>query len=837
MAMCRITRLRFVVILILVFSMIPTLAQDSFQDVVEMSIEVGFDSFFRPNEWTPVRVQVKNNGNSITGRLVIRPETSGTVVGNAFSTPIDLPSGAEKSATINIQARTFPDSIRVELIDDEGFIHTSKEANLSDLQQQDQLYAVVTGASTAPISLSGVHIGGFEAEQASWDVSNVPDNGIALQSLDMMMLINIDSDSLSTAQRSAIQSWVKGGGHLIVTGGPSAQSTALAFRDILPFVPDGSQSIDDLSALAIYGGDYQTKLDERTIIATGELQAGADVLAESADGLPLLVRQDWGAGIIDYLVADPTLEPFVSWDNISQLWLTLIASRSPQPVWTEGFTRPNYGAESIANLPGVDLLPPIQTLCMFLFAYILLIGPVNYLILSRFNRNGWGWFTIPIVIALFTGIAWTVGFSLRGSEIIVSRTTVVQSWSDADSAQMNQFVGVLSPRRATYSLTVPEGHFLGVTGATASNSFFSTTAVQTSTEIQQGTNFGAYDFTIDGGIFANFIVSGDVPRPDISGAMTLSYDISDNGRMLSGLQGIIRNESDFTLRDAVIVGEHIVYHLEDDFAPDDLLTFDREDLKMDVSDHPPQPNLLEYVVSPLNINISPFTRSTGGSSIADIQGERFLRSRAFAEANSIEDKQFAREQSFLASFMIDQFDTTARGTKVYLIGWRDEWNHDLDVANTSWNAVDTTLYIIELDVTVEVPSQTATLTSENFTWMTIDRVGITDEGTEDFNLYETQSVEYRFSPLPELVMTEVDKLEVLVDRGGGYAQSLEVELLNWQTDEYDLFTFRDGDLLEFDEPQKYLGSHNEVQVRLYYVQGAGTAKVRKIRITQTGRYS
>jgi len=836
MAMCRLTRLRFIVILVLIFSMIPTLAQDNFQDVVEMSIEVGFDSFFRPNEWTPVRVQVKNNGNSLTGRLVIRPETSGTVIGNAFSTPIDLPSGSEKSAIINIQARTFPDSIRVELIDDEGFIHTSKEAGLIDLQPQDQLYAVVTGATTAPISLSGVHIGGFEAEQAVWDVSNIPDNGIALQSLDMMMLINIDSDNLSTAQRSAIQSWVKSGGHLIVTGGPSAQSTALAFRDILPLVPDDSQSIDDLNALAIYSGDYQTNLDERTVIATGELQADAYILAEQ-DGLPLLTRREWGAGIVDYLVADPTLEPLVGWDNLSQLWLTMLASRPPQPVWTDGFTRPEYGAESIANLPGVDLLPPIQTLCMFLIAYIILIGPLNYLILSRFNRNGWGWVTIPIVIALFTGIAWTVGFNLRGSEIIVSRTTVVQSWANTDSAQMNQFVGVLSPRRATYSLTVPEGHFLGVTGATASNSFFSTTAVQTATEIQQGTNFGAYDFTIDGGIFANFIVSGDVPRPDISGSMTLRYDIAESGRMIGGLQGIVRNESDFTLRDAVIVGEHIVYPLDEDFAPDDLVTFNREDLMMEIADHPPQPNLLEYVVSPLNMNASPFTRSTSGASISDIQGERFLRSRAFAEASTLQEKQFAREQAFLASFMIDQFDTTARGTKAYLIGWRDEWERDLNVADTNWNSIDTTLYIIELDVTVEVPTETATLTSENFTWMTVDRVGVMNNGTEDFNLFETQLVEYRFSPFPDLVMSEVDHLVVHVDRGGGYAQSLEVELLNWQTQEYDVFTFRDGDLLEFDNPQPYLGSNNEVQVRLYYVQGAGTAKVRRIRVTQTGRYS
>ena len=836
MAMRRLKRLILALIWVLGLSFVPAFAQDSFQDVIELSIEVGFDSFFRPNEWTPVRVQAKNNGDSVTGRLVIRPETSGIVVGNAFSTPIDLPAGGEKSAIINIQARTFPDSLRVELIDDDGFIHTSKEATLIDLQQQDQLYAVVTGATTTPISLAGVHIGGYEAEQALWDVSNIPDNGIALGSLDMMMLINIDSESLSTSQRGAIRSWVESGGHLVVTGGSSAQSTAFAFADILPLVPNDSQSVDDLSALARYSGDFVTRLEDRTVIAIGELHDDAQVLVE-ADGIPLLVRRELGAGLIDYLVADPTLEPLASWENLSQLWIAMLASRPPQPVWTEGFTRPEWGAEAIANLPGVDLLPPIQTLCLFLALYIILIGPINFLILSRMNRSGWGWFTIPIVIVIFTGIAWTVGFNLRGSEIIVSRTTVVQSWADTDTAKMNQFVGILSPRRSTYSIRVPEGHFLGVTGSANPNSLFASNTVQTATEIQQGTSFSANDFTIDGGIFANFIVAGDVPRPQIGGSLTLSYDIAESGRMFGGYQGVIRNDSDFALRDAIIVANNMVHRLEDNFEPGELVTLDRENLITDLKNDPAQPNRLEYVISSLSAGTTPFSRGAGALSMSEIQGERLLRPRSFLEAQSIPEKQSAREQAFMASFMVDQFDSTARGTKAYLIGWQDEWERDLEILGANWNPVDTTLYIIELDVTVELPTETVTMTSEQFTWMTLDRVGLTENGTDNFTIFEGYEVEYRFSPLSELVMAEVDNLIVEVDRGGGYIQSLVVELFDWRSNEYVTFTYRDGDILEFDDPEPYLGEDNAVQLRLYYEQGGGTVRVRQIRVSQTGRYS
>ena len=823
-------------LLITLIFIMPVQAQARFQDVIEMSVEVGFDSFFRPGQWTPVRVALKNNGESVSGRLVIRPETSGTVVGNAFSAPIDLPNGSEKSASLYIQARSFPDTLRVELIDAAGLVQASQEAGLIDLQQQDQLYAVVAGPNTAAPSLAGVHIGGYEAEQALWDPSSIPDRGIALGSLDMMMLINIDSESLSSRQRRAIRRWLEGGGHLIVTGGPSAQRTARALAGILPFAPEGSQSIDDLTALARFSGDHQTTLRQRTVIATGAVHEDADVLA-AHEGLPLLIRRRIGAGVVDYLTADPSLEPLASWESLTRLWLKLLAARPPHPVWVEGFTHPESGAESVANLPGVDLLPPIQTLCLFLGLYIILIGPINYLILSRLRRNGWGWFTVPLIIIAFTGIAWTVGFSLRGAEIIVSRTSFVQSWVGAADARVNQFVGLLSPRRATYSLTAPENYFLAVAGAARPSSIFASSAIQTATEIEQGTAFGASDFTIDGGIFANFALDGYIPRPDIHGRFALDFEILESGRMAAGFQGAITNSSEITLRDAVILGEQLVYRLDDDFAPGDILTLDRDDLRASVVDAPTQPNPLEYHTSPSIGGLSPFSGNSRNISMKDIQGDRFLRSRAFLGAQSIEEKQAAREQAFLASFMVDQFNSAARGASLYLVGWSDEWERDLDIRGADWSAINTSLYVIELELDIKLPTETAALASEYFTWMTLERSGgIPSSGPDGFSLFEDQGVTFLFNPLPGLVMDEVSRMVVEVDRGGGYAQSLDIELFNWAANEYDAFGFREGDTLEFDDPRPYLGVGNMVQIRLRYDQGIGTARVRKIRIEQTGRY-
>ncbi|MCY4147316.1 MAG: hypothetical protein OXE95_10850 [Chloroflexi bacterium] len=813
----------------------PSAAQDSFRDVVELTIAAGFNGYFRPDDWTPVRVAMTNNGESLRGRLVVRPETSGTVVGNAFSTPVELPSGAQKTATLNIQARTYPDQIRVELIDAAGNVRASRDAPLFDLQRGDQLYAVVTGANTIAPSLTGVHIGGYRAEQAIWSPRNLPERAQSLASLDMLMLLNVDSERLSPGQRGAIEQWVADGGHLLVGGGPSAAATASALGDLLPLLPQEAQSMDDLNELARYAGDRQVELRGPAIVARGQLAGGATVLVEQA-GIPLLVRRAFGAGLVDFLAADPSLAPLARWDGLSELWRKLLLARPPQPSWRNGFTQSTWGAEAVANLPGFDLLPPLQTLCLFLALYILLIGPLNYALLARLGRPGWGWMTIPLVIVIFTLLAWTVGFNLRGAEVIVSRLTVVEAYADHAEARLRQVIGLLSPRRATYSLSLPEGSFLAVAGATAPTSIFASNTIQTATEIAQGARFSADQFTIDGGIFANFSASGRVAKPDIGGSFTLSFDITESGRMQPTFQGAVSNRSQVTLRDAVIVGAGFSHALENDFAPGAIVPLGRDELRADLGDRPAQPNPLELNVSALYGQQSPFTGSDQNISIKDLQGARYLRTRAFLSAESLRERQLAREQSFLASFMRDEFASTARGTGLYLLGWSDAWARDLEIEGAGWSSVDTTLYIIELAVDIALPERRATLTTEHFSWMTLDRQGIADNGTDNFSLYEDGAVTFLFQPLPGLAMRQVERMQVEVDRGGGFTQALELHLYNWERGEYEVFGYRDGKTLELTEPAPYLGPSQTLRLRLQHGGGIGTVRVRDIRLAQTGRY-
>ena len=92
-------------------------------------------------------------------------------------------------------------------------------------------------------------------------------------------------------------------------------------------------------------------------------------------------------------------------------------------------------------------------LCGFLAIYIIVIGPLNYLVLKRLGRRELAWLTIPcLLIIVYSVVAYLTGFSLRGTQATINRLALVQVWPGTDQAQVDGVIGVLAPRRAIYNL-------------------------------------------------------------------------------------------------------------------------------------------------------------------------------------------------------------------------------------------------------------------------------------------------------------------------------------------------------------------------------------------------
>ena len=816
---------------------------------ISLSVDAGYDGLFRENDWFPLLVDVANDGGDVAGRLVLRPQTSGSAFTNTYSAPVDMPAGSRKSVFLYVTARSFATEARIEFLNDDQVTLAAEQVALRSVLAQDQLHVVLTGASAGSVDLTAVGPGGYSVFQANWQIQNLPDQVAALETIDTLLFSDIDTGTMTAGQQQAVADWVSGGGHLIVTGGANWQATASGLTALLPLEPDSSDTLDNLSALADYVSVGSDSLDESTVIAVGTARPDAQVLVATEEDVPLLLRRTEGLGTVDYLVADPPAQPLRGWNALDQLWFALSSTRESQPAWAGGITDYDRAANATEVLPGLDLLPDVLPLCGFLAIYVALIGPLNYVVLNRVNRREYAWVTIPLFIIIFSGLAWVVGFNLRGNTATLSRLAIVQSWPDQETAQVDGLIGLLSPRRSNYTLTMTDGSLLRpVSRAIQANPFAA--SIQSSTDIQQADLFRADNFTVDASFIATFNTATTIDAPALGGQASLFYEPPRLDEEIGhwAVRGSVRNDADFTLNNPVILARGASLPLETDLAPGDLQTFDLA--LINTSPQPASPSPLERAAGQqiARLSFNRFSRRTSDSeqTVRDIMGESLYNVSAYTRGPgpSAVDHENFRRQLLLSAAMRDQFLSSGRGNQVYLAGWADAMPLETELEGAVWEPMDTTLYIAALDVAVSPPTGNARVTADQFTWVATERSSLSSEvAPVNADFQQGDVAVFRFTPIPGSVLADVETLYIEMNLTGGSSFNVPIEVWDWEAESWEQVELvrpddrTTGRIQSITAPDRFLGAQNAVQLRLAVNDETSSfLRMTRLVVEQEGRF-
>ena len=115
--------------------------------------------------------------------------------------------------------------------------------------------------------------------------------------------------------------------------------------------------------------------------------------------------------------------------------------------------------QAVYQLPALAL-PPTSGLLVIIAAYILIIGPINYLVLKRLDRRELAWVTMPVLVLAFAAASFGYGSFLRGTDVVVNEVAIVRGAPDATEASAQVYFGIFSPTRSTYQVQVPQGALL-----------------------------------------------------------------------------------------------------------------------------------------------------------------------------------------------------------------------------------------------------------------------------------------------------------------------------------------------------------------------------------------
>lgn len=453
-------KLKITLLLILSFSFFnysshPVSAQSSL--TVQLTAAPGYQGYFKYGEWLPIWIEIENKDRDIVAD--VRVQITGSSGITTFTTPVSLPSGSRKRFPLYVLPNNFSRELQVDLISKNQSI-ASQKVSVRPQPNISLFIGLLSPERGALGLLSGLSLPGQERPKVITDltIAELPDRPEALRSFDIIVINNIDTHQLSPQQVTAIETWIVSGGRLVIGGGPGGMMTTSGLPEsILPVnITDLVEvTASELSDLAQFAGS-DLIVTAQPIMAS-ESKPVSGYLLSGSPTQPWIYERPIGQGVVDFVAFDLSGIPFNGWPGTLSFWQALIGSSASYPEnmpfdMSVRQMRGNQLAYALSNIPSLDL-PSIQGLSILLIFYILIVGPLNYLVLRKVKRLHYAWVTIPVLTVLFTAGSFGIGYILRGNDLIMNKIALVELKSGG-SASVTTYLGLFSPRQQSYEINV-----------------------------------------------------------------------------------------------------------------------------------------------------------------------------------------------------------------------------------------------------------------------------------------------------------------------------------------------------------------------------------------------
>ncbi len=721
------------VVILLAGTCAPASAQDD--QGLTVSISAGFDGYCRSNTWCPVYVVLSNEGIDVEGEL--QTSFDGDVNPGIYVKRVTLPAHSRKAYFFYLPFHglsTRP-KIVVRLMVGQKVV-VSRSVMVTLLEDDERLYGVVSDAPSDLAFLGAVAPGAGKALVAQLDLESLPPVPLSWEGLDVLVFDDVDTTTFSGEQKQALSTWVAHGGHLVVGGGAGAVRTAAGLGDLLPVSIGGTRSVDDLRALGELVG--VSAVPGPYAVAEATLRHG-EVLAEQ-EGVVLIARRTIGGGYVTFLAFDVGVNPFADWDDSVRLWQWIVGSFS---LWRQPAIQNGYQArEAVSTIPGMRH-PSILQILGFLLVYVILIGPVNYVVLRKLDRRELAWVTIPVLILGFSACAYVTGFQLRGFDAIVHRLAVVYVPRESQVGRVSQLVGIFSPRRTNYDVWIEGLEARALSG----DYYYNAPSGRPLRVYREAEGVTVADLRVDVGGIEPFVAEGYTDVPGVDADLRLS-DTTGSLR----LEGTIRPQ--IALEDAVLLmGGHV--------------------------------KRLGDLEKGQEVSIREPFRS--GAIVVSGLPERIMDSVDYWS-----DPLLYRRYHFLGAIFNSVYgpygasgsSRVGLGSGVYLVGWSDEHIPLLaEVVDASYSTTGTALYVYALPTAEAEVESMSVIPPELITREMMDVVGYVEELSDGFHMEPRSEATFRFT-LWGTAVPEVEEIVLDMQQQGGYGDSLAVSIWEWESEDW-----------------------------------------------------
>lgn len=541
-------RLIFTALLVLValaLSFTSATAYDDPPSGLTMEVEATFDGYFKYGEWLPIWVYLENDGPDLEAEVQVQIASGNTTT---FAAPASLPTGSRKRIPLYVLPNNYSHELEVRLVDDDEVLLV-QSVPINPRPNVTYFVGLIASQRGGLAMLQGISTTLQDRPKEIIDLSliDLAERPEGLRTFDCLILNDVDTLTLTPEQKTALEAWVHQGGQLVIGGGSGVLRTVAGLPEsLLPLSPRDTTEVTALPELADFARAEEIRVPGPFVVATGQAEEGHTLASQN--GMPLVHERPISGGVVDFVALDLSTAPFDAWSGTTAFWERLLSPSATYPGWMVRDVSPRQAqagpmSYALSNLPSLDL-PSVRGLGILLIVYIILIGPVNYLVLRWRNRLHWAWVTVPLLTIVFSAGAFGLGYALRGTDLVLNKIAIVGLHSDG-TANVSSYVGIFSPSLQSYEIEVKGDSLIAPLDSTYDSRGASSINIPGEIVFLQSEPGRVRGLTVNQWSMQTFMTESTWPNL---------------GRIVENLHfegdqvvGTVRNETDHTLTDAVIV--------------------------------------------------------------------------------------------------------------------------------------------------------------------------------------------------------------------------------------------------------------------------------------------
>lgn len=417
----KITALTLLVMLVISF-MLPS-AQASAAATLEVKATAGISGKAKYQSVVPLQVTVKNNGADFSGDMAINSANSYEAA-SAMVVPIDIAAGEEKTFTFYLDGLADFSYSEADLFAFyEGSIEKGKKIAYKGTKRLQSNFLDPSSTFIYTLTDKSDRLSAFLrlstfVAQSNVEVFNInqlkdytfPEDSQGLAMANVIVVDEVAIADLTQKQQESLLKWVQDGGTLLLGAANQIDATAGILKDYLPL--SLSQEMTSISAetlTKLSGGGIFTQ--PISVYAAKTNEGSLPVLTEN--NAVLAAKKAVGSGEVIQTAFSLGDQPLASMDGYAALIAKMIdvQSISQQGMMRQGqspFDQISYELRNINELfPSFEV--SVSYMLIVIILYILIIGPILYVVLKKMDKREHAWWVIPSISIVLSIVLFIVG--------------------------------------------------------------------------------------------------------------------------------------------------------------------------------------------------------------------------------------------------------------------------------------------------------------------------------------------------------------------------------------------------------------------------------------------